>query len=146
MKSNTLYVLCGLPGSGKTTYSKKLAENTESKLYSFDEYSGANKPSESRQVKQQMYQDIYNDLNAGCNVILDDLHTQKIWREDIISIVKDIPCQKILVVITTPFEECLARNSKRQGIGRLPDFVIKILNQKYEVPTLNEGWDEIITK
>lgn len=36
--SNTFYVLCGLPASGKTAYSKQLAESTNSKYYSFDEY------------------------------------------------------------------------------------------------------------
>lgn len=33
-----LYVLCGLPGSGKTTFSQKLKEKYNAKLYCYDEF------------------------------------------------------------------------------------------------------------
>ena len=142
--SNTFYVLCGLPASGKTAYSKQLAESTNSKYYSFDEYPDSCSPRMFNQVKQQMYQDIYDDLRTGYDVVLDDLHTKKVWRENMLSVVQDIQCKKILIVMATPVKECLSRNSTRRGKGRLPDFVIQILNQRYEVPTECEGWDEII--
>lgn len=143
MKPNVLYVLCGLPGSGKTTYSKQLAAKTNAKHYSFDEYSGSNNPRLSKQAKQQMFQDVYNALSGGCNVILDDLHTRLQWRLNVLSFVNNISCKKVLIVITTQEEECLKRNQQRER-GVLPDFVIKELKQKYEVPSLDEGWDEII--
>lgn len=142
MKTNILYALCGIPGSGKSTYAKILAENTTSKLYSFDEYSESNKPSESRRVKLQMHQDVYNDIATGLDVVVDDLHTKKEWREKIISLVQNASCKKILIVMTTPFEECLIRNKQRKRV--LPDFVIKTLNKTYEEPSFDEGWDEIL--
>lgn len=143
MKTNIIYVMCGLPGSGKTTYSKQLAKRTNSKLYSFDEYSGSCNPTTSKQVKQQMYQDVYDALVRGYDVVIDDLHTQKQWRLDTLSIVNNVLCKKVLIVSTTLLEECLIRNRQRE-CRVLPDFVIKKLNQKYETPTLDEGWDEII--
>lgn len=143
MKTNVIYVLCGLPGSGKTTYSKQLAKRTNSKLYSFDEYSGSCNLTTSKQIKQQMHQDVYDALVRGYDVVLDDLHTQKKWRLDVLSIVNNVLCKKVLVVSSTSLEECLIRNIQRER-GVLPDFVIKKLNQKYETPTLDEGWDEII--
>ena len=139
---STLYVLCGLPGSGKTTYAKQLSENTGIKRYSFDEYPGACDPRITKQAKQQMYKDIRTDLNAGHQVILDDLHTKKEWRSNLLSTI-NAPCQKILIVMNTPVEECLIRNRQRKHRA-LPDFIIKTLNQTYEHPALSEGWDEII--
>ncbi len=137
-----LYVLCGIPASGKTTLARGLAEATNSKLYCFDDISGFNNPSKSKQLKQQMYNDVYNDLLAGNSIVIDDLHTQKEWRENLLFIVKDINCKKILIIMDTSLNECLSRNKKRKN--RLPDFVIKLLHQRYESPSTEEGWDEII--
>ena len=44
--------------------------------------------------------------------------------------------------MTTPFEECISRNAQRQE-HRLPNFVIYHLNQEYQPPSLEEGWDDI---
>ena len=142
MNVNNFYVLCGLPASGKTTLSQELAKTTKSKLYCFDDYPDSHNPRKSKEVKEQMYQGILADLSQGCNIVLDDLHTQKEWRENLLAIIEDINCKKILIVMETPIGECLRRNKQR--INRLPEFVIQILNQRYEAPTLDEGWDEII--
>ena len=139
---STLYVLCGLPGSGKTTYAKQLSENTGIKRYSFDEYPGACDPRKAKQAKQQMYDDVRSALNAGCDVVLDDLHTKKEWRANLLSTLRDIECHKILVVMTTSLDECLSRNRRRKR--RLPDFVVKSLAESYENPDLVEGWNEIV--
>ena len=139
---NNFYVLCGIPGSGKTTFSQELAKSTNSKLYSFDDIPESNNPKKYKDVKEKMYQEILRDLSAGNDIVLDDLHTQLKWREDLLDIVKDVDCKKILIVMTTSLEECLSRNQQRKN--RLPDFVVQILNRKYEIPTLDEGWDEIV--
>ena len=142
MNVNKFYVLCGLPASGKTTFSKELAKTTNSKLHCFDDIPESRNPKKNKEIKRQMYRDIYEDLAQGFDVVLDDLHTQKEWRDNLLSIIKDIPCKKTLIVMTTPLEECLRRNKHRAN--SLPDFVIQILNQRYELPTLDEGWDEIL--
>lgn len=139
---NNFYVLCGIPGSGKTTFSQELANDTNSKLYHFDDIPESRDPVKSKDAKEKMYQEILKDLSTGHDVILDNLHTKLKWREDLLNIVKDINCKKILIVMTTSLEECLSRNRQRKA--RLPDFVIRTLSQNYEVPTIDEGWDEII--
>lgn len=139
---NNFYVLCGIPDGGKTTFSQELADNTNSKLYHFDDIPESRDPVKSKDAKEKMYQEILKDLSTDHDVILDDLHTKLKWREDLLNIVKDINCKKILIVMTTSLEECLSRNRQRKA--RLPDFVIQILSQSYKVPTIDEGWDEII--
>ena len=142
MTTPTLYVLCGIPGSGKTTHSIQLAEQTGAQLFSFDEYPGACHPRKTKQAKQQMYDDVRRALNAGCDVVVDDLHTKKEWRVNLLSTLQGIECHKILVVMTTPLDEGLSRNRQRER--RLPDFVVKSLAEGYENPDLVEGWDEIV--
>lgn len=138
-----IVVFCGLPASGKTTQSQQLAEQYNAKLYCFDEYKIKARKLSGMTSHERMYFDIKNDVLAGHDVILDDLHLALEWRQDLLSALQDIPCKKILIVMTTPLEECVRRNSQRQGQSRLPDFVIYHLDQRYQPPSLEEGWDDI---
>lgn len=138
----TFYILCGLPASGKTILSQQLAVEHDAKLYHYDEFKKGSKPQESKQTHQRLYKQITQDLLQGNSVVLDDLHTRLEWRESLLSAIQDIPCKKKLIVMTTPLEECVRRNSQRQK-GRLPDFVIYHLSSRYQPPSLEEGWDDI---
>lgn len=59
-----------------------------------------------------MFSLIASDI-LNTNIILDDLHLTKEWRLRLLDAINNIPCKKILIVMTTPLEECLERNSKR---------------------------------
>lgn len=89
-----------------------------------------------------MWADIAADLRAGRPVVCDDLHTKRKWRAGLLAVVADIDCEKVLVVMTTPLEECLRRNAGRAR--RLPDFVLHAVAEQYEPPSLEEGWTKII--
>ena len=137
-----IFVLCGLPGSGKTTLSRSLAEQHDVTLHAFDALPGAFSPSRCEAVRAQMWADIAEDLRAGRNVVCDDVHTLLKWRKGLLSATEGIPCEKVLVVMDTPLDECLRRNASRER--QLPDFVVKAIAQKFEPPTLDDGWDKII--
>lgn len=137
----TLYILSGSPGSGKTTKAKEMAETIDTKLHIFDLLPGAHNPSKYLAVRKQMWNDISQELADGFSVICDDCHHTVEWRKELITNITT-PCKKVLVVTTTPLEECLERNRNREA--RLPDFVVSDIYNRFEVPTLEEGWDEII--
>jgi tRNA uridine 5-carbamoylmethylation protein Kti12 len=130
-----IIVLCGIPGSGKTTLSKKIAEEQNAVRFSFDEMGCLQ--------HKELIQPIIESLKSGKSVVVDALYAEKQRRTDLLSAVADIDCKKILVVMSTPLEECLRRNANREM--RLPDFVVISIHQDYELPTLDEGWDKIIT-
>lgn len=137
-----LYILCGIPGTGKSTLSIQLAQQHNAKLHCYDALPNAHNPRLKDEVRVQMWSIIAEDLHNGYNVVCDDLHTKREWRQDLLNALSDVECKKILVVMTTPLEECLIRNANRTA--RLPDFVLYDLYEKYEPPTLDEGWDEIL--
>lgn len=140
--SSNLIVLCGIPGSGKTTLSEQIANEQDVVLHCFDKRQGAFSPTKAPSVRLQMCEDIAEDLRNGNSVVCDDLHTQSVWRENLLNAVAGTDCRKALIVMTTPLDECLRRNANRKC--RLPDAMIHSINGAYEPPTLEEGWDEIV--
>lgn len=137
----TVYVLCGIPGSGKTTMAKKLVQEQDAKLYSYDVVKHDSKLSSFEYICTLIYQNINTDLANENNVVYDAPNHRLKYRQDILNAISNIPCKKICVVLLTPFEECLKRNANREA--RLPDFVLHDLYNKFELPTLDEGWDDI---
>lgn len=137
----TLCVLCGIPGSGKTTLSKQLTNRYKAKLYCFDNLPGAHSPKRHKAVREQMWHGIAEDLRNGFDVVCDDLHSLTEWRRGLLAAVSGIECKKVLIVMDTPLDECLRRNANREA--RLPDFVLHDMHKKYQPPELLEGWDEI---
>lgn len=130
----TLYVFCGAPGSGKSTLSKRTAEERGAEWISFDE--------RHYTKHREMIPPIVEALTEGKDVIADSLFVYAKERKLILDAVKDIPCRKVLVKMSTPLDECLRRNANRQN--RLPDFVVETFYDSLEQPTLEEGWDEIL--
>lgn len=130
-----LYVMCGIPGSGKSTLSKQVAEDNGLTRFSFDEL--------GCHTTRQFLCPVITALQNGKSVIMDSTHLRKNERKIILQTVVDIPCHKICIYMNTPFDECLRRNAIREA--RLPDMMIRSMYISIQKPTLDEGWDEIIT-
>ena len=137
----TLYCMCGIPASGKSTLSAQLATEYNAKLHHFDDYANAFHAEKYKDALHQMWMNITQELKDNNNVVCDNIHTTKQMRADILNAVSDISCKKICIVLLIPFEECLKRNANREA--RLPDFVLHDMYNKFEFPTLDEGWDDI---
>ena len=137
-----LYILCGIPGSGKTIYSRTLARQLNAKLYCYDDIPQSSNPSKFEALHGRMWADILDDLRSNNAVVCDDLHTTKKQRIDILNAVKEVDCRKTLIVMNTPLEECIIRNANRKD--RLPDCILTYIHKTFEPPDLSEGWSEIL--
>ena len=136
------FIMCGPPGSGKSTLSKQLADQNNAKLFCFDSLPNSHNPKYAESVRKQMWADIAEELRAGQSIVCDDVHTKLKWRSGFLTTTADIPCKKVLVVMTTPLDECLQRNANRKF--RLPNLVVENSYKNMEPPTLDEGFDEIL--
>lgn len=137
-----LYVFSGSPASGKTTHANELGKKLNSSVHHFDDIQGANQKDTNDKAYEEFWRRIRADLLDGKDVIADGIHTSKFLRQKILNAMSDIDCKKVLIVMTTPLEECLRRNANRKPC--LSDFCILAINAHKEDPTLDEGWDEII--
>ena len=110
----TLYLLSGIPASGKTTLAHQLAEQHNATVHSYDELPGANtKASMDGSLKQTWLQTIHADLQNGKSVICDGLNLTVAERKELLSYVADVPCEKVLHMKVVPLEVCLQRNRER---------------------------------
>lgn len=136
----TMHILCGIPGSGKTTLSKQLKLEYNAILYCYDKFPRAHWDKESR---EKMHVLMANDMRCGKSVVCDDLNITKSDRISIIKALRGINCQKILHVMTTPPDLCVERIREREQ-WKVPACVVLHCLNYYEVPSLDEGWDEIV--
>lgn len=130
----SLYVLFGIPASGKTTVAGQMASEHGFSVHSYDEV---------RDMKTWI-DGMLSDLSAGLDVVCDCKCVRADVRKWLLQKVADIPCRKVLVAVVTPVDECIRRNEQREGTARLPDHHIEIAAKYMQPPTESEGWDEII--
>lgn len=127
-----IYVLCGLPASGKTTLSEELAIQYEAKLFHYDNY--------KKHQKRKLYEQIKKEL-ASNNVVLDGMFVVRAWREELLKMLEEVECEKILIKMDASVDECIERNKDREH--PLNKAVILHFNKRYQEPMLEEGWNEI---
>jgi predicted kinase len=124
-------VICqGLPASGKSTYAKELVSKEKFKRINRDELRAMLDCSVWSKANEKIVSDardqiLKNSLENGFNVVVDDTNLVESTVKHLVEIAREVGDVE---VITEPFntsiEECLARNSKREGIARVPDSVI----------------------
>lgn len=140
-----LYVLFGLPASGKTTLAHRFELERGCKIHCYDDLYETVKDNHTySEINGTWVHDIRSDLLAGHDVVCDGMCTQSHLRTWLLEQLSDIPCHKTLIAIITPIETCIERNSKREGISKVPQQVIEIAAKYMQPPTKDEGWDEII--
>lgn len=143
----TLFMLVGLPGSGKSTYAEKLSKRENAVILSSDtireKYFGEiNNQDNNTEVFKILHNMIKDNLLIGKNVIYDATNISSKRRKSFIEEqLHSIPCIKTCIIIATPYEECLTNNNKRER--HVPEYSIKQMYMNFHTPYYFEGWDNI---
>lgn len=142
----TIYVLCGLPGSGKSEFAKKLSEESGAIIHSSDSiraevYGDENDQAHNNEVFNILHKRIKENLLAGRSVIYDATNINKKRRICYLNTLKNIPCIKTCVVIATSYEKCLSNVQARKR--KLPREVLFKKYVSWQPPHISEGWDSI---
>ena len=136
-------MMVGLPGSGKSTISKKLGY----KIFSSDEYrekllGDVNDQSGNDKVFRALHNDIKECLLNEESCILDATNISRKSRKKLLDYIKDISCTKIASVVCPPWSTVIAQNSSRERL--VPFEVLERMIRQFEFPQKFEGFDEII--
>lgn len=154
---NNLYVLCGIPGCGKSTWVKnRMAENTSSTdskwaYVSRDEvrFSMIKEEDDYFSKEKQVFEEFVNRICGNLsdawtqNVIADATHLNKISRDKLINAIRrkrpNLPLHITMVYFDIPLEVCKFRNDKREGRAHVPDEVMNKMYTQLEFPKLRKG-------
>ena len=146
MNRPKLIILCGIPGSGKTTYAKKYIENNANTIHLSSDairkelYGDESVQGNPGEVFSMMQKRAVEALNNGCSVLYD---ATNITRKDRSSIIGMCPkFAKIEVhIIWAPIGMCIERDAVRERtVGQA---VIDKMLKRFQVPYFDEGIDEI---
>ena len=139
-------MMCGLVASGKSTKAKKLAKEHNATIFSSDElrvkmFGDVNDQEHNQELFVELHKRIKDCLRSGKSTIMDSTNINYKRRMAFLAELKNIPCEKICVVMATPYEECIRRNSERDR--KVPEYVIERMYHNFNIPYWYEGWDDI---
>ena len=144
MSKNVLIVMCGLPASGKSTYSKWLEESKVFKrvcpdLIRKELYGNENIQGDGKQVFDIAYERIKLNGMFDNNVVFDATNTTKKTRKELIQ--KMRPHFDIIICkwLSTPLNICVKRNFSRKR--QVPYEVLKRMAENFQKPMIDEGFD-----
>lgn len=137
-------MLVGAPGSGKSTFAKAnskavvvSSDSIRESLYGSEETQG--NPGE---VFEIAHNHITEALERGQSVIFDATNMRRKHREAIMNKIKHFHVTKICVIFAEPYGVLCGQNNERAR--RVPEDVIWRMIENFEMPTLSEGFDEIV--
>lgn len=147
MNMPKLIILCGIPGSGKTTYAKEYIKqhggiHLSSDLIRKELYGHESTQGNPNEVFTLMQSRAIEALNNGTTVVYDATNITRKDRSGIIA-----SCPKFVKiechVVWTPIETCIERdNSRGRTVGKE---VIDRMLKRFHPPFYDEGIDEIKT-
>lgn len=151
-----LIMLVGIPACGKSTLSMEY-ESKGYNILSSDkiriELAGTEDIFNREQsfinelngrVFEYIKKQAYECLKSGVSVVLDATNLGRKKRKTIASYLRRTGCKRKCILFITPREVCFERNSKRDGIARVPDKSMNKMLSNFECPYYWEGWDEIV--
>lgn len=146
MKQKNLWILSGIPASGKSTFINKLWPNCgcvvsrdtiRFQMLNDDEsYFGKEKS-----VWNAYIEAIKLGLKEYDNVYADATHLNPNSRRKLLTAINAKEYKNLnvnVIYFSTPVEECIKRNEKREGRTRVPESVIRSMANSFVKPTFNE--------
>lgn len=142
----TLYMMVGLPGSGKTYYANQLENVTvhSSDAIRAEILGDVTDQSQQNLVFTTLHNRVVADLWHGKNTVYDATNINYRQRMQFLKwlTARRIPNLKtVCVFLATPYQKCLEQNHSRERT--IPDQVITRMYKHFDVPMFAEGWDEI---
>ena len=149
----TAFVLMGYPGSGKTSFGKNFASTRHGSLYlSSDdlriELYGFRDQTHNEEVFSELYKRATNHISKGKGDVIID--ATNLSRKDRLHTIEALSSLHIkgeanldLIMVVRPIMSIMKANKTRPEEARLPEDVLINMLGRFQMPSFNEGWDNI---
>lgn len=143
---NKLYMMIGLPASGKSTIAKEISKSEGAIIVSSDEirkeFGDINDQSQNVKVFEEVISRAKFYLANQYDVIIDATNINYKKRRHLLNSIDSLHTkERIAILVATPYEECLERNQLRER--KVPEEVIKRMYYNFYIPQYYEGFDDI---
>lgn len=148
---NDLYLMCGVPGAGKSTFLKNRVKlNKNNVIISRDKIRfSLVKPHEAyfskeKEVVKTLWDEINKELTAGHTVFVDQTSLTRKSRKWLLTHITSNYNHVNLIWIDESLKTCLERNEQRKGTrSYVPRESIISMHNNFEEPSLDEGFYRI---
>jgi len=128
----TAIIFIGIPASGKSTfYERSFAPD----------YVRVNLDALNTRHKEKALVD--SCIRDGKSFVVDNTNPTKADRQRYIHAAKDAGYRIEGYFFQSVREDCIKRNSKREGKAKVPDSAIRTVSARLEMPDLDEGFDSL---
>lgn len=147
-----LYLMVGVPASGKSTFAQRLVEKNKIDYVSRDEIrfdlikDSDDYFSKEKEVVIKFRQEVQDRLDQGKSVIADATHLTSVARAKFLSSLNLDGVEVVAYVMKTPLAVCLERNAKRTGRARVPDDVIVSMYKSFTVPVCEKYINKTVVR
>ena len=124
--------MMGLQGSGKSTfYAKHLSKD----------YVRVNLDTLKTRSRERLLMD--ECMGEGKSFVIDNTNPTRADRARYIALAQEQGYHVIGYFMESKIKDCIARNSLREENARVPNIAIAATSNKLEIPSFDEGFDEL---
>jgi predicted kinase len=147
-----IYISIGIPGCGKSTWFSEHRKGLDPMKYALvnmdtirQEVTGdPTDQSKNTMVAAVARQHFLTAVSHSVPIIYwDNTTTQRKYRKELIEVGKRGGYDVVAVYFNIPFDTCVKRNNMRNRV--VPKDVLIRMKNQIQVPSMDEGWSEIIT-
>ncbi len=128
----TIVIIMGLQGSGKSTFYK---------THLAVDFVRVNLDTLKTRYQEKLL--IEDCIANGKSYAIDNTNPTKLDRARYIFPAKEAGYRVIGYFMESKIKDCIQRNALRQGIARVPEKAIAATSNKLEIPSYDEGFDEL---
>ena len=122
----------GIQGSGKTWYYRN---------HLLEDYVHINLDTLHTRNKERIA--LEECISAGKNIVIDNTNPTKLDRQRYIPMLRQAGYRIIGYFFESRVKDCIRRNEQRTGTARVPNAAIAATSNKLELPSLEEGFEEL---